>query len=281
MLHPEKWRETIDVNSLRFNHIEIIEILGYPHAGNDVFHARILYRGTESTAFIKIERQTGADIMNEINILLKLPFVFCPKLLDYSLEEPRYIVTEEAAGERLSKILTDKPETDVKKYLSKQASVLSEFHNAKIACEPVKDRKFFHIPSLEYCDEYGLTDARIFLVENKPGNPELCFVHGDFHYANILWSESNISCVLDYELSGIGIREFDMAWSVFLRPGQKFLKTMDEVNAFIAGYKNPFSKASFYYYLTLIAVYFYPLGEDDYKVEVKRLIGEAIDLFYA
>ena len=189
--------------------------------------------------------------------------------------EPRYLMTREATGERLSTIISEYPDTDVAKCLSKQASTLSEFHSLQINCDPVKDRRFFHIPPQEFCDKNGLEHVQTFLASNVPAEQEKCFVHGDFHYANILWEKSEISCVLDYELSGLGIREFDMAWSVFLRPGQKFLTTIDEVEAFLSGYANPYERSAFYYYYVQIAAHFLPLGDEEYKENVKRLINEA------
>ena len=44
-------------------------------------------------------------------------------------------------------------------------------------------------------------------------------------YANILWAGHHISGILDFELAGYGNKEFDIAWAVFRRPGQKFLRT--------------------------------------------------------
>ena len=303
MRHPDRWRETIDLATLGFRNIDILEVMGYPHAGNDVFHVRVSFQGAETTAFIKVERQDGADIANEVSILSSLSFPYCPKILDFSLDQPRYIVTEEVPGERLSLIFANNPDTNIKCFLSKQGVVLSELHALHIHCDPVKDRRFFHIPSHGYCFEHGFEAEHEFLITNKPVNPQRCFVHGDFHYANILWRESEISCVLDYELSGIGIREFDMAWSVVLRPGQKFLTSMDDVESFLDGYdcrcdlrsighartrsgatlspldyRESFSRASFYYYFIMIAVHFSPLGDDEYKQHIKRLVWEAVRL---
>lgn len=65
----------------------------------------------------------------------------------------------------------------------------------------------------------------------------MCFCHGDFHYANILWAEHQISGILDFELAGYGNKEFDIAWSVFRRPGQKFLRTEAELQTFLNGYR--------------------------------------------
>ncbi|MGN1020319.1 MAG: hypothetical protein ACI4O7_08075 [Aristaeellaceae bacterium] len=36
--HPEKWRETADPFQLPYRRFRVTEVLGYPHAGNDVFH---------------------------------------------------------------------------------------------------------------------------------------------------------------------------------------------------------------------------------------------------
>ena len=38
MQHPDKWRETADPFAIRFQNFKLERILGYPHAGNDVFH---------------------------------------------------------------------------------------------------------------------------------------------------------------------------------------------------------------------------------------------------
>ena len=72
MKHPDKWRETIDPFSLAYKSFHPIEILGYPHAGNDVFHARGIYKGKEVRAYIKAARQKGAAIENEVAILSQL-----------------------------------------------------------------------------------------------------------------------------------------------------------------------------------------------------------------
>ena len=61
-LTEEKWRETIDPFSLPYKSFKPVEILGYPHAGNDVFHAKGMFEGKEVRAYIKAARQKGAAI---------------------------------------------------------------------------------------------------------------------------------------------------------------------------------------------------------------------------
>lgn len=68
MKHPDKWRDTVDPFTLSYHSFKPLEILGYPHAGNDVFHVRGLYNGGQINAYIKSARQKGADIGNELHL---------------------------------------------------------------------------------------------------------------------------------------------------------------------------------------------------------------------
>ena len=83
MVHPKQWRETCDPFALDYSNFQLNEILGYPHAGNDVFHVRGIANGYETTAYIKVARQNGAAIDNEVNILAQLDAPIFPKVLDY------------------------------------------------------------------------------------------------------------------------------------------------------------------------------------------------------
>jgi thiamine kinase-like enzyme len=48
--------------------------------------------------------------------------------------------------------------------------------------------------SMELSKKLGLVKVREWLIENNPINHEMCFVHGDHHYANVLWR--NYECEL-------------------------------------------------------------------------------------
>ena len=45
MAYPEKWRETCDPFALAYHEFRPTEVLGYPHAGNDVFRMRGEWEG--------------------------------------------------------------------------------------------------------------------------------------------------------------------------------------------------------------------------------------------
>ena len=75
-------------------------------------------------------------------------------------------------------------------------------------------------------------------------------------------------------------RDFDIAWALFRRPGQKFLKTEVEQKAFLRGYQRtaPCDQEAVKYYMAQCYVYFLQFSGDDaeycdyIRTWVKRLI---------
>ena len=120
------------------------------------------------------------------------------------------------------------------------------------------------------------------MINNKPESVNECFCHGDFHYANILWKNEKIVAVLDWELSGLGNREFDIAWAIINRPSQKFLKTQDEVDEFIKGYQSlqKCDKSLVDYYMILIYSHFISVDKKNlgYKEFVKQILRDRLNL---
>ena len=267
MMFPNKWRETIDPFTLNFKNFILKEILGYPHAGNDVFYVKGIYNNEETYAFIKVNRQKGADVKNEIEVLNKIQLDNTPIIIDYD-KEMTFRVSIALTGERLKQILTDNTNLESLEYLEKYGKKLGEIHLITGDFNNVKDRRFFHIPSKEYFEENGL-DLSIYeyLNSNKPEVINYCFCHGDFHYANILWENKHISGILDFELAGIGNKEFDIAWAIILRQGQKFLRDSIEIETFLKGYNSINSCNYNYvkYYMILIYVWFYEFSDEEHK----------------
>ena len=281
MKFPEKWRETVDPFQLQFDSFQLTEVLGYPHAGNDVFYAKGIYCGKETDVFIKVNRQLGADVQNEIQVLKQLDLPILPQIIDYN-PDMTYRVSVALHGERLSTILGDNSDLQSMDYLSSYGKMLAILHNTTGQFSPVKDRKFFHIPSVEYFQQNNLSlDVRNFLVENQPQTINKCFCHGDFHYANILWQDKQISGILDFELSGIGNKEFDIAWAIILRPGQKFLREPQELDEFLRGYSQlgTYNRQYVNYYMVQIYCWFFAIGNDEYKQLVTQKINQIIASF--
>ena len=105
MPHPERWRDTCDPFALPYRTFRPTEILGYPHAGNDVFHARGCYLGAPVTAYIKVARQRSTHLGNEMRLLRQLNAPCFPTVLDGDEERGSFSVTAELPGNRLPVIL--------------------------------------------------------------------------------------------------------------------------------------------------------------------------------
>ncbi len=234
--HPQRWRETCDPFALDYNNFQLHEVLGYPHAGNDVFHVRGMAGGRETTAYVKVARQKGAAIDNEVNILTQLNSPVYPKVIDYDHAHGLFSVTADMPGLRLSTIVGENEGMASLSYMEEYGEALGRLHKLNLSAKPQADRKFYHCPTEELLKKQGLSFLAGFF-ERKPMHGETVFCHGDFHYANLLWKNHHISAIIDFELAGYGNRDFDIAWALFLRPGQKFLKTNEELELFLKGYQ--------------------------------------------
>lgn len=263
--HPQRWRETCDPFSLKFNNFELKEVLGYPHAGNDVFHVRGSVGGREITAYIKVARQIGADIKNEVNILSQLHSSIYPDVIDYDRDKYSFSVTAEMEGLRLSNIVGDNKDMMSLAYMEEYGGALARLHTLTLQCGRQADRKFYHRPANELLEKFDIAYLSDFFAK-KPQCSEAVFCHGDFHYANILWRDGHISAILDFELAGYGDRDFDIAWALFLRPGQRFLRTEEEFERFIHGYtKYAYCNVeAVRYYMAQCYAYFLGFGDAEY-----------------
>lgn len=279
MQHPEKWRETTDPFKLPFRRFTLLEVLGYPHAGNDVFFARGIFKGRERYVFIKAARQIGADIRNEVETIRALGCPLMPEVLEYDAEGFRFSVTAAMPGRRLSVILGENENGASLAYMREYGRTLAKLHSLKGDFAPVKDRRFFHIPSREFLEKLDLAFLHGYLTENAPKETHTCFCHGDFHYANILWEKGHISAILDLELAGMGERDRDIAWALLHRPGQKFLNTEEEIALFLEGYGElqAYDEAAVRYYMAMMYPYFYDFGGDvpGYREYVRQVLKSA------
>ncbi len=175
--HPQKWRETCDPFVLDYHDFELNEVLGYPHAGNDVFHVRGLLNGIETTAYIKVARQKGAAIDNEANILAQLDAPIYPKVIDYDHEHGLFSVTTDMPGLRLSTIAGDNKDMISLSYMEEYKEALGRLHKLKLSVRPQVDRKFYHCPTEELLKKLNLSFLADFFA-GKPAHGETVFCHG-------------------------------------------------------------------------------------------------------
>lgn len=263
-VHPARWRETADPFTLNYRSFRPEEILGYPHAGNDVFHMKGTVDGQPVRAYVKLARRKDAAIGREVQILSQLDAPVYPKVLDYDRAQGTFSVTAELPGRRLSVILGENENLESLSYMEEYGAALCRIHQLQLPAEPQADRKFYHSPPIELLEQLDLTRLTDFFAR-KPEDGKRVFCHGDFHYANVLWKAHQISAILDFELAGYGDRDFDIAWASFRRPGQRFLKTKEEQAAFLKGYQKHgcCNEEAVRYYMAQCYVYFLEFCRDD------------------
>lgn len=267
MAHPAKWRETCDPFSLACHHFETIEILGHPHARNDVFHVRGRWQGEECDAFIKAARHPDSAIDKEVALLSQLDDLRLPRVLDSGSEPIPFSVTKAMPGERLSVLLSDDRGNASRAYLREYGRTLAQLHSLSPDAPPQTDRRFRHQIPDALLEQLGLSHLKPFFAA-PPETHTTVFCHGDFHYANVLWQSGHVSAILDLELAGYGDRDFDIAWALFLRPGQRFLNTHEEEELFLQGYLElgRCDPCAVRYYMAQCYVYFleFRSNGDDY-----------------
>ena len=71
--------------------------------------------------------------------------------------------------------------------------------------------------------------------------------------------------MLDLELAGLGDREYDLAWAIFRRPGQRFMTTEEEVRRYLEGYsrRGAFDAERLRYFLVNDYAWFLGVGAED------------------
>ena len=185
-------------------------------------------------------------------------------MIDHGSGSVPFSVTLELPGERLSQIVGENEDLVSLDYMEEYGAALAKLHRTEISAGGVADRKFFHAPSGALLASLGLEELAPFFAK-APEKVPPCFCHGDFHYANVLWDRHHISGILDLELSGYGDRDFDVAWALFRRPGQTFLKTETEQAAFLKGYSQfgEYDRSAVRFYMAQCYVYFLQFSADD------------------
>lgn len=281
----KKWRELcINPFAIPYKSIILVKIFSYPPAGNDVIECDCITKSKLKRVFMKIERSKMADFEIEFKHLKILQneryYNKAPNVYEYGIFNGRkYLILEKKSGERLSNIFshTSRKYNYLFNYGMELAKIhdipVNRFFNAKI-------RKINDYPK---CTDYKNIDNFIkpyicYLKENKPLLESNTFVHGDFHYANVLWKNGKVSGVIDFEYSGRGVKEQDIAWCCVKRPGQNFMDNIHDINSFLNGYLTigAFDKIKFYWCLINTYCHFYLMNYQNnlYLKKIRTLLTE-------
>ncbi len=281
----KKYRDlVVDPFKINFKTVKLIKILNYMPAGNDVIECLVRLNNKEENVFIKIERSKMAFFEREVSNIKILTdnnlYSNIPLLLEYgTIDNRKYEVLSKIKGKRLSEILVNCDDEKKKRYLTKYGFELSLIHNIDCSCfKEAKQRIINDVPSDK---DYKIEDSFIikcvnYLIKKKPFLNKNTFIHGDFHYANVLWKNGRISGVLDFEYAGVGLKEQDIAWALVLRPNQKFLDNINDINYFLQGYRKngSYDKDIFKWCLINAYTHFYLMNikDKDYINKIKKLM---------
>lgn len=239
----EKWRDSLtDIHDINFKNVEFEKIISYPPAGNDVFECAGKHKGKKINFIFKSERGKFADFSNEIKVLKAVQNIFpVPTILESGkVNNFTYIVLSMIEGEKLSDIFKDDLKADKNKYLYLYGQELAKIHQLDIEWKQAKMRDVNDYPNTDFYKNLNDWELQVinYLKDTKPAINYDTFIHGDFHYGNILWNNYKITGVLDWEYAGKGFKEQDIAWALILRPGQRFMDNFDDLKSFLKGYKS-------------------------------------------
>ena len=285
----KQWRElSINPYKIPFKNFKLIKIVNYFPAGNDVLECLCDFNGKNKKAIIKIERSKMADFDSEfynLNILQQKNYSNkIPKILEFgTYEGKRYLVISKINGLRLSEILLKHPDKK-KNYLLNYGIALGTIHNISSKdFKGAKQRPINNIPTEDIYKEYDdfIKKYIKYLENNKININHNCFIHGDFHYANLLWKNDSISGIIDFEYSGKGFKEQDIAWALILRPNQKFMNNYKDIKYFLEGYKkiSNYDEKTLKWCLINGYCHFYLMNiqNTSYKKEIKKLLRMIIN----
>lgn len=285
----KQWRElSVDPYKIPFKTFKLIKITNYLPAGNDVLECLCDFNGKNKKVIVKIERSKMADFDSEfcnLNILRQKKYYNkIPKILESGTHAgKRYLVISKINGLRLSEIL-QKQADKKKNYLINYGFALATIHNIPSEdFKEAKQRPINNIPTETIYQEYDNFIKKYinYLEDNKININHNCFIHGDFHYANLLWKNDSLSGVIDFEYSGKGFKEQDIAWALILRPGQKFMNNYKDIKYFLEGYKKigNYDEKALKWCLINGYCHFYLMNIKNvsYKKEIKKLLNIIIN----
>lgn len=279
----KKYRElTIDLFSIQYRNIKLKKIISYPPAGNDVVEAIADIKNKEENVYIKFERSKMANFETEYKHLKLLDDInIFPKVIEFgSINGKNYIILEKIEGDRLSDIFKqDKKDKNI--YLKEYGKTLSQIHNIQNrGFDKAFQRPINEVPkNYKNSDEFSEKIIK-YLEENKIEKDNKTFIHGDFHYANVLFKNKKVNGIIDLEYSGLGFKEQDIAWALIFRPGQKFMDDIDDINLFLDGYRSEsnfeYDKFKWCYINGSIHFYLMNYENEEYKQKIRNLIEKII-----
>jgi aminoglycoside phosphotransferase (APT) family kinase protein len=209
-------------------------------ATNSVWLCDGLSNGRRAKWFLKVADRSTRALNNEFAILqrLSLSSLPVPHVVRFLEGDHQVLLLTAVEGQMLWDLVDPRrPGFDtqsVPPLLRAYGACLGEIHRQPIPWTPELRARFYGL-----IGEQEVADPRFavlvdWLSANEPTDRSMCFVHGDYNVANVMVSDGALTGIVDWEFSGIGWKEYEIAWS--LRARTHFLGTMTERREVLEGY---------------------------------------------
>lgn len=119
-------------------------------------------------------------------------------------------------------------------YLQGYGQALGSLHASRLRYNPLTRQGLYGLMDQQRQEYAQFSRLLSWIDNNKPIASDYVLAHGDLHTAHVFFEDRAVSGMIDWESSGMGWREFDLAW--ILRARLVFLNTPAERDAILMGY---------------------------------------------
>lgn len=209
---------------------------------NDVYRGTARIEGRRIGVFIKIGKPLGTSLRNEAAVLQELQRIniLAPRVVWSGTMGNDVLIVEAIPGELLWDIIDPRrapyqgPDLALSS-LRQFGECLSRIHNLPLSWPPQPRTRLYGLIGEEFVEDEPFRRLVAWLQSRPVPQTEPVFVHGDYHTASVLFENGAATGVIDWEFSGRGWREYELAWA--LRARTSFLNTPAERTAILDGYR--------------------------------------------
>jgi aminoglycoside phosphotransferase (APT) family kinase protein len=213
---------------------------------NDVAEVNRVYRcegmrdGQPISFHLKVSKTRYHSLANEREVMLRLEKrgFPVPRILWYGEDRREFLALETQPGAMLRDVLN--PSSDLfrvnsqERVLQELGELVARLHTQNLDwTENLRSALYGFLGEEDILDE-RFQETVLWLESNPPPSKEHVFVHGDLNDANVLVANSEVTAILDWESSGLGWREYELAW--ILRERQHYMNTPESRDSFLRGY---------------------------------------------
>lgn len=208
---------------------------------NDVFCCKGEFGGIAVSAYVKVNKNPQLSLSNEQAVLTALVAseIPVPEVLWYGGEDNEVLVLKAMVGDMIWNYIDPRRElydrARVIPYLTAYGDCLARIHSLDLTWPPQRRPRLWGLIGEENIQDDRFKRLVSWFRAHNTDCTEHVFVHGDLNTASVLVQDGSVSGVLDWEFTGSGWREYDLAW--VLRARTAFLNTQEERDAILRGYR--------------------------------------------